>query len=253
MVNDGPSLNHADVGLAMGSGTSVAKEASDIVLLDDAFPSIITGIKWGRSLYKNIKNFLFFQLTINVSACLTAVFGPLVGVEMPFTVTQFLWINLVMDSLAAIALASEPADERVLLDKPRDRKEFIINKSLAKSIFGLGGFMFLLCTGILWGMNHSLLSGINLTIFFAGYMILNWWNMFNARVLGKNKSVLDELWVNKKFLGIMLLILVVTILIVQFGGEIFRTEPLSLKTWLTILLVTFPITGIREIWYRLRK
>jgi Ca2+-transporting ATPase len=125
-VNDSPSLNHADVGIAMGSGTSVAKEAADIVLLDDAFPSIVTGVKWGRSLFKNIKNFLFLQLSINVSACLVAVFGPLVGVQMPFTVTQFLWINLVMDSLAAIALASEPADERVLLDKPRNKSEFII-------------------------------------------------------------------------------------------------------------------------------
>ena len=129
-VNDSPSLNHADVGIAMGSGTSVAKEASDIVLLDDAFPSIVTGVKWGRSLFKNIKNFLFLQLSINVSACMVAVFGPLVGVEMPFTVTQFLWINLVMDALAAIALASEPADDKVLLDKPRNREEFIINKSL---------------------------------------------------------------------------------------------------------------------------
>lgn len=121
-VNDSPSLNYADVGIAMGTGTSVAKEAADIVLLDDAFPSIVTGVKWGRSLFKNIKNFLYFQLSINVSACLIAVFGPLVGVEMPFTVTQFLWINLVMDSLAAIALASEPADERVLAENLVIRK-----------------------------------------------------------------------------------------------------------------------------------
>ncbi len=154
-VNDSPSLNHADVGIAMGSGTSVAKEAADIILLDDAFPSIVTGVKWGRSLFKNIKNFLFFQLSINVSACLTAVFGPLVGVEMPFTVTQFLWINLVMDSLAAIALTSEPADEKVLQDKPRDRNKFIIDKSLAEAIFGFGGFVWLLCTLTLWGISNT--------------------------------------------------------------------------------------------------
>jgi hypothetical protein len=153
-VNDSPSLNYADVGIAMGSGTSVAKEAADIVLLNDAFPSIVTGVKWGRSLYKNIKNFLFFQLSINVSACLVALFGPVVGVGMPFTVTQFLWINLVMDSLAAIALASQPADEKVLGDKPRPREEFIINGSLSRAIFGFGGFVWILSTLILLGMEH---------------------------------------------------------------------------------------------------
>lgn len=252
--NDGPSLNHADIGLAMGSGTSVAKEAADIILLDDAFPSIITGVKWGRSLFKNIKNFLFLQLSINVSACLIAVFGPLVGVEMPFTVTQFLWINLVMDSLAAIALASEPADENVLLDKPRNKKEFIINKSLAKAIFGFGGFTWLLCTFVLWGMkNLEWMSGINLTIFFAGYMMLNWWNMFNARVIGKDKSVFSGLFQNSKFYGIMAFILVVTILMVQLGGKVFRTEPLTLITWLEIVLITSPVMWVKELWFRLFK
>ena len=265
-VNDSPSLNHADVGIAMGSGTSVAKEAADIVLLDDAFPSIVTGIKWGRSLFKNIKNFLFLQLTINVSACLVAVFGPLVGVEMPFTVTQFLWINLVMDALAAIALASEPADEKVLYDKPRNREEFIINPSLIKAIFGFGGFVWLVCTFVLWGMNNmdkinawgvpcisKFFSSMNLTIFFAAYMILNWWNMFNARVIGKDKSLFDGLGKNKKFSGIMVLILVVTILVVQIGGDVFRTEPLSWKTWGWILLVTSPVVVVRELYYTLKR
>lgn len=263
-VNDSPSLNHADVGIAMGSGTSVAKEASDIVLLDDAFPSIVTGIKWGRSLFKNIKNFLFLQLSINVSACAVAVFGPLVGVEMPFTVTQFLWINLVMDALAAIALASEPADEKVLLDKPRDREEFIINKSLAKAIFGFGGFVWILCTLVLWGMNNqdvvsgwgipcltNFFSTMNLTIFFAAYMVLNWWNMFNARVVGKNKSLFDGLGKNAKFSGIMALILIVTIVMVQVGGEVFRTEPLTWQTWGWILLVTSPVVIVRELFFQL--
>lgn len=263
-VNDSPSLNHADVGIAMGSGTSVAKEAADIVLLDDAFPSIVTGIKWGRSLFKNIKNFLFLQLSINVSACLIAVFGPLVGVEMPFTVTQFLWINLVMDALAAIALASEPADEKVLLDKPRNREEFIINKSLVKAIFGFGGFTWLLCTFVLWGMNNTAIvhswdipmvneffAGMNLTVFFAAYMVWNWWNMFNARVIGKNKSLFDGLGKNGKFSGIMALILVVTIIMVQIGGEVFRTEPLSWQTWGLILLVTSPVVIVRELYFQL--
>lgn len=263
-VNDSPSLNHADVGIAMGSGTSVAKEASDIILLDDAFPSIVTGVKWGRSLFKNIKNFLFLQLSINVSACLVAVFGPLVGVEMPFTVTQFLWINLVMDSLAAIALASEPADEKVLEDKPRDRNEFIINKSLAKAIFGFGGFVWLLCTCVLWGISNietvqswgceavaDILSKIDLTVFFAAYMILNWWNMFNARVIGKNRSIFAGLGKNFKFTGIIGLILIVTILIVQLGGEVFQTHALSWQTWLTIILVTSPVVIVRELYFQL--
>lgn len=265
-VNDSPSLNHADVGIAMGSGTSVAKEAADIVLLDDAFPSIVTGVKWGRSLFKNIKNFLFLQLSINVSACLVAVFGPLVGVQMPFTVTQFLWINLVMDSLAAIALASEPADERVLLDKPRDKNEFIINKALGKAIFGFGSFVWLLCVAILWGMNHtetiqawgatsvaSFFAGLNPTIFFATYMTINWWNMFNARVIGKNKSLFDGILANSKFLGIMAFILGVTILIVQIGGEVFQTVPLSAQTWGWIILLTSPIAWVREIYFQITK
>ncbi len=265
-VNDSPSLNHADVGIAMGSGTSVAKEAADIVLLDDAFPSIVTGIKWGRSLFKNIKNFLFLQLSINVSACAVAVFGPLVGVEMPFTVTQFLWINLVMDALAAIALASEPADEKVLLDKPRNREEFIINGPLAKAIFGFGGFVWILCTLVLWGMNNAemingwgvpclsnFFSVMNLTIFFAAYMVLNWWNMFNARVIGKNKSLFDGLGKNTKFTGIMALILIVTIIMVQIGGEVFRTEPLSWQTWGWILLVTSPVVIVRELYFQLKR
>jgi Ca2+-transporting ATPase len=265
-VNDSPSLNHADVGIAMGSGTSVAKEASDIVLLDDAFPSIVTGVKWGRTLFKNIRNFLFLQLSINVSACLVAVLGPLIGVEMPFTVTQFLWINLVMDALAAIALASEPADETVLLDKPRDRNEFIVNPSLSKAIFGFGGFVSLLCIFVLWGMSHKdviddwglsflsqFLADMNLTIFFAGYMILNWWNMFNARVIGKNKSLFDGLGRNPKFYGIMILILVVTVVMVQIGGDVFRTEPLSWKTWVWILVATSPVALVRELCFRLRR
>lgn len=263
-VNDSPSLNHADVGIAMGSGTSVAKEAADIVLLDDAFPSIVTGVKWGRSLYKNIKNFLFLQLSINVSACLVALFGPLVGVEMPFTVIQFLWINLVMDSLAAIALASEPADESVLKEKPRNRKEFIINKSLAISIFGFGLFVWILSTLFLWCMNNyetiaswgyprlaHMASQLTPTIFFAFYMTINWWNMFNARVIGKNKSVLAGITKNNKFLGTMLFIILMTIIMVQMGGAVFGTEPLSNRTWFYILLFTLPIVIVRELWFQI--
>ncbi len=254
-VNDSPSLNHADVGIAMGSGTSVAKEAADIILLNDAFPSIVTGVKWGRSLFKNIKNFLFFQLSINVSACLIALFGPIVGVEMPFTVTQFLWINLVMDSLAAIALASEPADEKVLNDPPRNREEFIINKPLAKAIFGFGIFVWLLCTFVLWSSKNAIgfFADFNMSEFFAAYMILNWWNMFNARVIGKNKSVFDGLLRNNKFWGTALIIMVTTIVIVQIGGEVFNTQPISAKEWLIIIAVTSPVMLVRELYYHLTK
>ncbi len=262
-VNDSPSLNHADVGIAMGSGTSVAKEAADIVLLDDAFPSIVTGVKWGRSLYKNIKNFLYMQLSINVSACMIAVFGPLVGVEMPFTVTQFLWINLVMDSLAAIALVSEPAEERVLKDKPRNRAEFIINRPLAEAIFGFGGFIWLLCTATLWGMMHkeivaswgvgaltAFVNAMTPTVFFASYMTLNVWNMFNARVIGKNKSIFAGLGRNPKFLGIIALVVVATWGVVQFGGEMFSTEPLTWGTWGWIVLLTSPVMILRELYFQ---
>lgn len=253
-VNDSPSLNYADVGIAMGSGTSVAKEAADIVLLDDAFPSIVTGVKWGRSLYKNIKNFFFLQLSINVSACLIVLFGPLVGVEMPFTVTQFLWINLVMDSLAAIALASEPADERVLKEKPRDHSEFIIDKPLATSIFGFGILVWIVCTFILWGMRHiEEMADITPSMFFAFYMMINWWNLFNARVVGKHKSIFDGLTKNLKFTFITLFVLVTTILIVQFGGQVFQTEPLTLSTWISLIIITSPIVVFKEIHYILTK
>ena len=263
-VNDSPSLNYADVGIAMGSGTSVAKEAADIVLLDDAFPSIVTGVKWGRSLYKNIKNFLFFKLSINVSACLIAIFGPIVGVDMPFTVMQFLWINLVMDSLAAMALASQPADERVLKDKPRPREEFIINRSLMRYIFGFGGVVWLVSTLILLGMAHpqivadmgigvvsDFFSHMNKTSFFAAYMVLNLWNMFNARVIGKGESIFYHLASNVKFLAMVVLIFVCTVLIVNYGGDFFQTEPLSWREWLWIVAATSPVVVLREVWFQL--
>lgn len=158
-----------------------------------------------------------------------------------------------MRPLAAIALASEPADEKVLEDKPRNRKEFIINKPLAKAIFGFGGLIFLICTFVLWSMNKNIpyISEIDTTMFFAGYMVLNWWNLFNARVIGKNKSVFSGLFNNSKFYGVTFGILVTTWLIVQFGGEVFRTHPLSWETWGMILLVTSPVLIIRELYFQL--
>lgn len=251
-VNDSPSLNHSDVGIAMGSGTSVAKEAADIVLLDDAFPSIVTGMKWGRSLYKNIQSFLYFQLTINVAACLIALFGPILGVDMPFTVTQFLWVNLVMDTLAALCLASEPADPIVLLDKPRGRDEFILNKLLKKSILGLGLTMFVIMSLVILDIkNGSTWFHLDKTEFFAIFMTINWWNLFNARVIGKNRSVFHDLFKNSKFVTGSLVILAGTILIVQIGGDVFETRPLSFNEWVIIILASSPVMIIREIWYRM--
>lgn len=251
-VNDSPSLNHADVGIAMGSGTSVAKEASDIVLLDDAFPSIITGIKWGRSLYKNIQSFLVFQLIINVATCLVVVLSPILGVDMPFTVTQMLWVNIVMDTLAALCLASEPADENVLTEKPRKQNAFILTKPMYKTIIGMGIFVF----GVLSLIVHdiaqgSIKFGLDLTELFAIFMMINWWNLFNIRVFGKNRSIFYNLKGSSKFLLGSLVIFIGTILIVQFGGEIFNTRPLDFKEWCIIVASTSPIVIIREIWHRI--
>lgn len=251
-VNDSPSLNHADVGIAMGSGTSVAKEASDIVLLDDAFPSIVTGIKWGRSLYKNIQSFLVFQLIINVATCLVVVLSPILGVDMPFTVTQMLWVNIVMDTLAALCLASEPADENVLTEKPRKQNAFILTKPMYKTIIGMGIFVF----GVLSLIVHdiaqgSIKFGLDLTELFAIFMMINWWNLFNIRVFGKNRSIFYNLKGSSKFLLGSLIIFIGTILIVQFGGEIFNTRPLDFKEWCIIVASTSPIVIIREIWHRI--
>lgn len=251
-VNDSPSLNHADVGIAMGSGTSVAKEASDIVLLDDAFPSIVTGIKWGRSLYKNIQSFLVFQLIINVATCLVVVLSPILGVDMPFTVTQMLWVNIVMDTLAALCLASEPADKNVLTEKPRKQNAFILTKPMYKTIIGMGIFVF----GVLSLIVHdiaqgSIKFGLDLTELFAIFMMINWWNLFNIRVFGKNRSIFYNLKGSSKFLLGSLIIFIGTILIVQFGGEVFNTRPLDFKEWCIIVASTSPIVIIREIWHRI--
>lgn len=251
-VNDSPSLNHADVGIAMGSGTSVAKEASDIVLLDDAFPSIVTGIKWGRSLYKNIQSFLVFQLIINVATCLVVVLSPILGVDMPFTVTQMLWVNIVMDTLAALCLASEPADENVLTEKPRKQNAFILTKPMYKTIIGMGIFVFGVLSLIIHDIAQgSIKFGLDLTELFAIFMMINWWNLFNIRVFGKNRSIFYNLKGSSKFLLGSLVIFIGTILIVQFGGEVFNTRPLDFKEWCIIVASTSPIVIIREIWHRI--
>lgn len=250
-VNDSPSLNNANVGIAMGSGTSVAKESADIVLLDDSFPSIVTGIKWGRSLYKNIQSFLTFQLTINVAFCLVMLFSPIFGVESPFSVSQVLWTNIVMDTLASLCLASEPADENVLNDKPRKPNAFIITKEMCKTILGMGIFMFVILSAILVDIsNGSSLFGLDLTELFAIFLVLNWWNLFNIRVFGKHHSIFFNLFKNKNFIIGSLVILVGTILIVQIGGSVFNTRPLSFSEWIIIILATSPVVIVREIWHK---
>lgn len=247
-TNDAPALNYANVGLSMGSGTSVAKEASDIILLDDSFASIVNAVRWGRSLYLNIQRFIQFQLTINVVALLTALIGPFIGVEFPLTVSQMLWVNLIMDTFAALALASEPSEPSVLKNKPRRREAFIITKPMAINIFGVG-LMFL---GVLLTMLVLLQrgGGINtheLTIFFTTFVLLQVWNLFNARVAGTNFTAFRHLNQNKSFVFILLLILVLQFLIVTFGGDFFRTSALSGKEWLIILASTSLVLWVGEL------
>lgn len=213
----------------MGAGTSVAKEASDIVLLDNAFPSIVKGIKWGRSLYKNIQSFLAFQLTVNVALCLTAIVGPLIGVESPFGIIEILYINLVMDALGALALASEPAMDNVLNDKPRDNKEFIISKNMLKFIGSSGLVLFFLMVGLIFVPLNLGETGL-----FAVFMTYNWMNLFRARSFGKNIGAFASLSRNKLFILVSAGILIANILIVQFGGSIFGTEALNVLQWLEV-------------------
>lgn len=246
-TNDAPALNHAEVGIAMNNGTDVAKEAADIILLDNSFPSIILGVKWGRSLYKNIQHFILFQLTINVVAILIACVGPFIGVDLPFTVTQMLWVNLIMDTFAALALATEPANDAVMKDRPRDPKAFIITKKMWIDIFGTGLAFFILLAGLLYR------DAVSLTMFFTIFVLLQWWNLFNARVFGQKRSIFDGLLKNPAFVGISLVILVGQFLIVQFGGAMFRTEPLTMHQWLMVLGGTSLVAIIREVTYQVSK
>jgi len=246
-TNDAAALNHAEVGIAMNSGTDIAKEAADVVLLDDSFPSIITGIKWGRSIYKNIQHFILFQLTINVVAILTAIIGPFVGVNLPFTVTQMLWVNLIMDTFAALALATEPANESVMKERPRNPKAFIITKDMWFNICSVGILFFIIMVILL------VTQWVNLTQFFTIFVMLQWWNLFNARVFAQNRSIFSGLGDNLAFLTIVFVILFGQFFIVQFGGEMFRTEPLSFTEWAYIFGGTSLVAVIREALYWIGK
>ena len=251
-VNDGPALNYADVGLAMGiTGTSVARAASDMVILDDSFGSIASGVMWGRSLYRNIQRFIVFQLTINVAALVIALLGPFIGVAIPLNVIQMLWVNLIMDTFAALALATEPADPSVMKDRPRGRGDFIITPEMSRSIFGWGiAFVVVLGGLLLWMKSKSEngeISPKNLTIFFCVFVMLQFWNIFNARRFGGFRSAFSGLLENPLFVIITVAILAGQIVIVQFGGTFFKTVPLSLEDWLLISACTSPVIFIGEI------
>lgn len=249
-TNDAPALNHAQVGLSMGTGTSVAKEASDITLLDDSFNSIATAVMWGRSLYKNIQRFIVFQLTINVVALLSVLLGAFFGTELPLTVTQMLWVNLIMDTFAAMALASIAPSMDVMNEKPRRRTDFIITPVMRNTIFGVGlGFLIILMGLLIYFKNLS--GGMDthhLTVFFTIFVMLQFWNLFNASVFGTNHSFFKDAGHALGMLGVALIILVGQIIIVSFGGKVFRTEPLPLSEWLYIIGGTSFVLWIGEIW-----
>lgn len=231
-TNDAPALNYADVGLAMGSGTAVAKESSDIILLNDSFASVVSAVQWGRSIYLNIQKFIYFQLTVNVAALLMAFVGPLVGIEFPLTVTQILWVNLIMDTLAAIALATEPSDKEVMNAQPRDTKAFIITRNMWRGIFGYGLGFFVINMALLF--YYKMFDGEpgdltvrQLTVFFTLFVFMQLWNLFNAKALGTRHTAFHRFFGNRAFLFIAALILVLQIVIVEVGGEAMRAVPLS--------------------------
>lgn len=248
-TNDAPALNYADVGLSMGTGTSVAKEASDITLLDDSFNSIATAVMWGRSLYLNIQRFLLFQLTINVTALLIVFLGSLLGHELPLTVTQMLWVNMIIDTFAAAALASLPPNEKVMNNKPRKASDFILTSAIKKNILGTAGLFVVGLLGILYYFTDAdgNISASHLSQFFTIFVMLQFWNMFNAKAFQSKGSAFKGLTKSTGFLVIMTIIPIGQILIVQFGGEVFRTVPLSFYEWVTIIGATSIILWIGEI------
>ena len=252
-TNDAPALNRAHVGLSLGSGTSVAKQASDITIIDDSFRSIVHAVMWGRSLYINIQRFIFFQLVVNVAALLLVLFGAFIGTEMPLTITQILWVNLIMDTFAAMALASLPPSREVLNDKPRSADAFIINPGMRRGIIIVGCLLFAVTAAMLYYLERYTQMGTReLTIFFTVFVMMQWWNLFNARALGSSHSALRRIWAAPAFLLVLLMILLGQWLIVTYGGRIFRTEPLPPLTWLLIIAITSPVLILGEI-YRFFK
>ena len=268
-TNDAPALKSAHVGLSMGDGTSVAKEASDITIIDNSFSSIGRAVMWGRSLFQNIQRFILFQMTVNVAACFIVLFGAFMGMQSPLTVTQMLWVNLIMDTFAAMALASLPPSASVMKDKPRSREAFIINRPMWKSIIGVGGVFFIFLLGLLYYFEHtditSLteigkvamgentgLSGYELSLFFTIFVFLQFWNMFNARAFATGRSAFHFKGCGG-FALIALVILVGQILIVEFGGQFFNVEPLKFSDWAIIICGTSVVLWVGEILRLFRK
>lgn len=253
-TNDAPALKAAHVGLSMGDGTSVAKEASDITIIDNSFSSIGRAVMWGRSLYRNIQRFILFQMTVNVVACLIVLVGAFMGTEVPLTVTQMLWVNLIMDTFAAMALASLPPSTSVMKEKPRDRRSFIINRDMAKQIIGVGCTFFIVLICLLYRFERNGWSLHEQSLFFTIFVMLQFWNMFNARAFATGESAL-RIKSCKGFLFIMELIFIGQILIVTFGGEMFHVTRLRLEDWLYIIggtsFVLWIGEGIR--WVKKRK
>ena len=281
-TNDAPALNKAQIGLSMGDGTSVAKEASDITILDNSFKSIVRAVMWGRSLYLNIQRFILFQMTINVAACLIVLLGAVLGTDSPLTVTQMLWINLIMDTFAAMALASLPPDHSVLKDKPRSREAFIITKDMGRRIFGVGIFFVLVLFGLIQYFMHCGVETLadfslrdyfanyfnfhhvggftpkELSLFFTIFVFMQFWNIFNAKAYHTGESALKGLFdkdVRRGFGFTLLIIALGQVLIVTFGGQMFRTVPLSWETWVYIIIGTSPVLWIGELyrWIRWRN
>lgn len=267
-TNDAPALKAAHVGLSMGDGTSVAKEASDITIVDNSFSSIGRAVMWGRSLFQNIQRFILFQMTVNVAACLIVLAGAFMGTESPLTVTQMLWVNLIMDTFAAMALASLPPSHSVMREKPRSREAFIINRPMWKSIVGVGGIFFVLLLGLLYIFEHYSVASMTelfsflpqggvdaahpsltpreLSMFFTIFVFLQFWNMFNARAFATGKSAFHFKGCGG-FMYIALIILLGQILIVSVGGQFFNVTPLSFTDWGLIVGGTSVVLWIGEI------
>lgn len=255
-TNDAPALHYAHVGLSLGSGTSVAKEASDMTLLDDSFKSIANAVMWGRSLYRNLQRFLFFQLVVNVAALLLVLGGSVIGTEMPLTVTQILWVNLIMDTFAALALASLPPSHEVMKEKPRKASDFIINKSIGFGILFCGIVFFLVMFALLVYCERRGKGGVDvheLTMFFTTFVMIQFWNLFNAKALMSHHTAFRHFLKNKGMILVLVLVLVGQWIIVTFGGEMFRTTPLSLHEWLLIIGSTSVVLWAGELWRAFKR
>ena len=259
-VNDAPALNAAHVGLAMGSGDQIAKEASDIILLNDAFSSIVRAVRWGRGLYANIQRFLLFQLTINLTALGVALLGPFLGVPFPLTIAQMLWVNLIMDTLAALALATEAPQDNEMRRPPRPPQAFILTRRLAIQIFLVGGLFVAALATFLWVLAASEYDGgarqlYAESVFFTAFVFLQLWNLLNARVTGTRRSALVGWQKNPSFALILGIVLLGQLALVSWGGAVFRTTPLRLEDWLLVALATSPVLWVGELlrfWERRR-